>query len=322
MGLGDFLSGWFGSSSQFITPPDVAPRAFREAMEVIGGSTPSVQGGTSVYPRSVEPIPIVDEPIKDLPSTPENLQDAAGRRVRLRAKPGARSISPASENDTGYGRAPGGSLIYGIGGIMAPLITTDGMVFPYQPTITWQQDVQYTEMELIHTNQDIQAYKRTPSPKFSIDGEFTVQNQAEGKYALACIHFLRTVTKMHFGDSDPNRGTPPPVLLFDAYGAYMFNSLPVIVTQFSVSLPKDVDYVPVDVNSNTSGLNSLNQTGQWNKLTESYFPATGSNSNIAWLPALFNIQVQLTVQNTPARLRAFKLEDFRSGALLQKGGWI
>ena len=278
----------------------------------------------STDPKSIKPTPIVDTPLLDVPSSPENLQDSAGRRVRLRAKPGARSIGPASENDTGYGVAPGGSSIYGIGGIMAPLITTNGMVFPYQPTITWQQDVQYTEMELIHANQDIQAYKRTPSPKFSIDGEFSVQNQAEGKYALACIHFLRTVTKMYFGDSDPNRGTPPPVLLFDAYGAYMFNSLPVIVTQFSVGLPKDVDYVPINVSPYTSGsgLSSSNQTTIWNKLTESYFPDTGTNSNIAWLPALFNIQVQLTVQNTPARLRAFKLEDFRSGALLQKGTWI
>ena len=278
----------------------------------------------STDPKSIKPTPIVDTPLLDVPSSPENLQDSAGRRVRLRAKPGARSIGPASENDTGYGVVAGGSSIYGIGGIMAPLITTNGMVFPYQPTITWQQDVQYTEMELIHANQDIQAYKRTPSPKFSIDGEFSVQNQAEGKYALACIHFLRTVTKMYFGDSDPNRGTPPPVLLFDAYGAYMFNSLPVIVTQFSVGLPKDVDYVPINVSPYTSGsgLSSSNQTTIWNKLTESYFPDTGTNSNIAWLPALFNIQVQLTVQNTPARLRAFKLEDFRSGALLQKGTWI
>ncbi len=239
-------------------------------------------------------------------NTPENLQDAGGRRVRLRPKPAA--------VDTVYGS-----------GILDPLRETNGFVFPYQPTITYQQEVAYTQMELVHANQDFYSYSRTPALKMTVEGEFTVQSQQEGRYAIACIHFLRTVTKMWFGGQSDDvkalAGTPPPVLLFDAYGAYMFNSLPVIVTQFSVTLPKDVDYVPI---SRTPG--SEQQTAV-NGIYQSIGNINGTNLRSAqgsytWLPAVFAISVQLTVQNTPRRLRNFDLAKFRSGDLVRGGGWI
>jgi hypothetical protein len=243
------------------------------------------------------------------PPAPQNLQDTAGRRVRLRAKPGATST------------------IYG-SGLASILNSTNGMVFPYQPTITYQQEVTYQNIEMVHTNQDFLAYTRTPALKIQVDGEFSVQNQSEGRYALACIHFLRMVSKMWFGgsslESRSKQGTPPPVLLFDAYGQYMFNQLPVVVTQFSVSLPKDVDYVPVKIGS-------AGTTAQAAPLaSDIYSTMSMINSNnvsedtsvgYAWLPALFTIQVQLTVQNTPQRLRAFDMARFRDGWLLKGGGW-
>ena len=238
---------------------------------------------------------------------PVNLNDAAGRRVRLRPKPAAVD------------------QILGTAGILQPLRSTNGMVFPYQPTITYQQDVQYQAIELIHTNQDFYTYSRTPALKLTVDGEFSIQNQKEGIYALACIHFMRTVTKMWFGGatgaSQALAGTPPPVLLFDGFGQYMFNALPVIVTQFSVSLPKDVDYVPVYGDSTTiSSAPSALQISQ--DLAAMNNQNIKSSSGYAWLPALFTIQMQLTVQNTPKRLRSFDLDQFRSGELIKKGSWV
>lgn len=227
----------------------------------------------------------------------QNTSDAAGRRVRIRPKPG------------------GAGIVYGTSPILAPLKATNGMVFPYQPTVTYNQEIKYADMELIHANQEIAAYTRTAAVKFIIEGEFSVQNQAEGLYAIAAIHFLRTVSKMHFGDSDDLRGTPPPVLLFDGYGAYMFNSLPVIVTQFGVTLPPEVDYVPVNVEGQPPTSNN------WAALTSDYLRGS-TNSTTAWLPALFKISVQLTVQQTPQRLRAFNLEQFRNGTLLKQGSWV
>lgn len=259
------------------------------------GAAPTVSAGVQARPTAPntngEPAPT--------PSY-ENLEDAQGRRVRLRAKPG------------------GAARVYG-DGLMKPLLQTKGMVFPYQPLITYSQDVVYDTMQLVHTNQDIYSYTRTPALKLTVDGDFTVQNQKEGLYALACIHFLRTVTKMWFGgtntDDVENQGTPPPVLLFDAYGHYMFNSLPVVVTQFSVTLPNDVDYVPVLYQTSSTperrtvqSINSLNLR-------------QGTTDGYAWLPAAFKISVQITVQNTPQKLRSFSMTAFRNGSLLRNGGW-
>lgn len=227
---------------------------------------------------------------------------------------------------------------------MAPLRDTNGMVFPYQPTINYQQDVSYSTVDLVHVNQELYAYTRTNAVKLTVQGQFTVQNQKEGIYALACIHFLRTVTKMYFGSS-PNPGTPPPVLLFDAYGKYMFNQLPVIVTTFTVGLPNDVDYVPVDlseIQQEGTAQNSPNAAKSFSTERNSTLNQPARQSDIAymsnmlnrqnlksyadpgyiWLPAVFNIDVGITVQNTPSRLRQFDLDAFRTGSLLRDGRWI
>ena len=232
--------------------------------------------------------------------SPINQGDAQGRRVRLRPKPG------------------GESFVYSDSPILSQLKATSGMIWPYQPVITYQQEVDYKSMELTHANQDIYAYHRTPSLRLTVDGEFSVQNQTEGMYAFACIHFLRTVTKMNFGETDPRKGTPPPVLLFDAYGQYMFSQLPVIVTGFTVGLPKDVDYVPIDVNNTKLG---AIPSVQWRDLTSTYL-SSRSSGDIIWLPSVFNIQVSLIVQNSPTRLRTFDLGGFRNGSLLKQGGWV
>lgn len=254
-----------------------------------------------------------------------NDEDAKGRRVRLRPKPDA-----ASE-------------IYGSGGLLSPLRATNGMVFPYQPTISYQQDVSYSSVELVHVNQELYAYTKTNAVKLTVQGQFTVQNQKEGIYALACIHFLRTVTKMYFGASS-NPGTPPPVLLFDAYGQYMFNQLPVIVTTFTVGLPNDVDYVPVDLSEvpqEGTAQNSPNPGKSFSTERNSTLSQPARQSNIAymsdmlnrqnlkstgdgyiWLPSVFTIDVGITVQNTPSRLRQFNLDEFRTGSLLREGRWI
>lgn len=236
------------------------------------------------------------------------LSDSAGRRVRLRAKTGTVS--------------GGLSSVYGTGIMNVLNIAgngTNGIVFPYQPSITYQQDVEYSKMEVVHANQDFKMYSKTPALSLSVEGDFSVQNQSEGIYALACIHFLRTVTKMNFGSNDTLAGTPPPVLLFDAYGMYMFNALPVIVTQFAISLPKDVDYVPIncDTLGKVPALNISTAISNINNTSLSTDPNTG----YAWLPAIFTISVQLTVQNTPQRLRAFNLNEFRNGSLLKGGMW-
>jgi hypothetical protein len=253
-----------------------------------------------------------------------NDSDAQGRRVRLRPKPAA------------------AIQIYGGNGLLQPLRATNGMVWPYQPTISWEQSVDYSSIDMVHVNQEIMAYTKTPAAKFTISGNFSVQNDQEGIYALAAIHFMRTVTKMYFGTGNA-LGTPPPVLLFDAYGQYMFNQLPVIVTNFGVSLPDDIDYVPVNLEfiqtynnsqsqTNLPGYSKVQITPQLLSQQTAYDAAYISssmfqtslqgNSGYVWLPAVFTLSASVTVQNTATRLRAFNLDQFRTGELMKQGRWI
>lgn len=155
-------------------------------------------------------------------------QNSQNRRVSLRPKPLAKQ------------------RVYG-NGLLRPLAATDGLVWPYTPSITYSHPIQYESVNVVHANQNFHVFSRTDAVSLQVSGEFSVQNQLEGQYALAAIHFLRTMAKMNFGESDPLAGTPPPVLLFNAYGAFVFNDLPVIVKDFNVEFPDSVDYVLVEV---------------------------------------------------------------------------
>lgn len=169
------------------------------------------------------------------------------------------------------------------------------MMFPYTPTVAWNQAVEYDQLHFVHSNQDYYAYKNTPSTKIELSGQFTLQNQREGEYMIACIHFLRTVSKMYFGQSNPTlAGMPPPVLLLSGYGDFMFPDLPVIVMNHSYSLDNTVDYVTISV-------------------------AGGK----VRLPTLMTISVSVVVQHTPTQLRQqFDLDKFRTGQLMKSKGWI
>lgn len=204
-------------------------------------------------------------------------------RVRLRPQD--------SQKDKVYGKE-------GVSNILSILYKTNGVLFPYTPTVNFSQDVDYKTIDLVHSNYDINAYNRTPSVSLSIAGKFSVQNKREGEYAIAVLHFLRTASKMYFGDEDASNGLaglPPPVLLFSGYGAYMFNDLRVVLKSHSYTFDDSVDMVEV----NLDGI-------------------------ITKVPALFTVSLALGVQQTPYAMREkFSLDTFRTGELMRRGGgWI
>ena len=165
---------------------------------------------------------------------------------------------------------------------------------------------------------------------------------------MACLHFFRTVTKMNFGENDPNAGTPPPILLFNAYGPFVFNNLPVIVKQFTFSFPDDVDYVEVTVAGSKTvqttaaktvdnrifgeNLAPIGQTGQQGGYN-TVGPFSGRSTNVlgnvtttpgsnqaiqtnstVWLPSMFKLSATLVVQHTPKTLRSrFNLPAYING---------
>lgn len=212
--------------------------------------------------------------------------------------------------------------------ILFPLWATDGLMFPYTPSIQVSQDTTWQAADLEHSNFDILSWKNSASATISLTAKFTVQNQREGEYLLAAIHFLRTVSKSFFGEADAEKfsafkaktpgitsektpqqnadnqitqsasagraGLPPPVLLFSGYGDYMFNDLRVVVKSHSWSYDEAADLIEI-------------------KLPRGK----------VWLPPLMSLSISLSIQNNTDRVREqFNLDDFRTGVLLKKGGWF
>jgi hypothetical protein len=207
-------------------------------------------------------------------------------RVRLRAQIGQETQVYGSQTDPDN--------------ILGILYNTRGMVFPYTPTVTIEQNVDYKSMELTHTNWDINSYTRTPGLTLTVSGKFTVQNQYEGQYLIAALHFLRTCSKMYFGEQAKDKaGLPPPVLNFSGYGTYMFGTpsggLMCVLKNHSYSLDESVDYYNVQI-----------------------------GDSITRVPVLLTVTCTIGIQQTPYAMRKdFDLDAFRTGALMRaQKGWI
>jgi|TARA_B110000263_G_scaffold106125_1_gene92686 hypothetical protein len=183
--------------------------------------------------------------------------------------------------------------------ILLPLKKFHGIIWPYTPTINVSHQAEYGEYDITHSNYPTQYFSKSRPPNLQISGPLTAQTAAEGNYMIACLHFLRIVTKMHFGMNDPKRGTPPPVLKFSAYGDLMFSNIPVLVRSFAYDLGQDIDYIDIETDSAEAGFND------------------GFNTKV---PTMLNLVVDLVIQQTPSKLRtAFTMNDFKSGKLVKDG---
>lgn len=172
----------------------------------------------------------------------------------------------------------------------AALRQTNGILFPYTPNISVSHQVEYSQYDLVHTNYQQNAYSKTRNPTIQVTGTFASQTPQEAQYTVGVMHFLRVASKMNFGASDPDAGTPPPVLVFSAYGAYNFNRVPVLLGSFNFIYEDGVDYVEVS----TAG-----QTVQ--------------------IPTVMTIAMDLLPQYNPTVQTNFNLNEFASGAGYLKG---
>jgi len=130
-----------------------------------------------------------------------------------------------------------------LSGLLTPLrIQSDNaMVFPYTPTIIISHSANYTNVAPIHNNYPFFAYQNSSVDAMTIVGQFYCQNSLEARYWTACLHYLRAMTKMDFGSN--STGAPPPIAKLNGYGDYVFNNVPVIIQNFTVDMPNEVDYV-------------------------------------------------------------------------------
>ncbi len=136
--------------------------------------------------------------------------------------------------------------------VLQPLKDTGGLVFPYTPTVSMASSASYTAVPTTHTNYKFQAFVNSDPGEIKIVAPFNVEDEAQGLYWIAAVHYLRSLTKM-FAGSDPKAGNPPPVIMLNGYGNYVFKNVPCVVKSFSTSLGKETDYIGVNVVGSAAG---------------------------------------------------------------------
>lgn len=197
-----------------------------------------------------------------------NFQKKEDWRVRLSLSPGA---------DYLY-KVPNGQA-----GILNPLQETDGVIFPYTPTINVNYTASYDATNLTHSNYKIYQYQSSSVDSISIACDFTAQDTYEANYLLAVIHFFRSLTKMFYGqDENPKPGTPPPLVYLFGLGAFQFEAHPLVITNFSYNLPADVDYIRATNSFQNAGINQSPGTSRGDTSDPSQQRLTsGPNASIA-----------------------------------------
>ena len=230
-------------------------------------------------------------------------------RVRL-------SLSDAPEVNYLY-RAPNP-------GILNPLNATNGVLFPYTPTISVNYTASYNPTELVHSNYKVFQYSSSSIDSITLSCDFTAQSTYEADYLLAVIHFFRSATKMFYGqDENPRRGTPPPLCYIYGMGSYQFAGQPLAISQFSYNLPNNVDYIKTSSTSTTASTSTqlprLAGTGaaKGGVLPPANFAPLQEPDTISWVPS--KIQLQITcvpMLSRNAVSNKFSLEQYATGALL------
>lgn len=177
-------------------------------------------------------------------------------------------------------------------GILKELKNVNGIIFAYTPAMMQAAfSANYGTYDTTHSVYQQQYYVNTPNPTISMQAYFVSNTIKEAKYNIACLHFLKTMTKMDYGSTAGLAGTPPPILHFSAYGEYNYKNVPVVVSGVDYTFADDADLVTVDVD--------------------------GSPISI---PTSFAVSITMLMQQNPAKVsREFSFANYASGAALKNG---
>jgi hypothetical protein len=137
--------------------------------------------------------------------------------------------------------------------VLAPLKDAGGLIFPYTPTISMASSATYTTVNTVHTNYTFRAFQTSDPGAITITAPMNVEDATQGLYWIAAVHYLRSLTKMFTGN-DPKAGNPPPIVMLNGYGNYVFKNVPVVVTNFTTSLDDKCDYIGVPVVGSAAGI--------------------------------------------------------------------
>lgn len=214
-------------------------------------------------------------------------------------------------------------------GILKPLLETDGVIFPYTPSISVNYAANYEQTNIVHSNYKIFQYSGSGVDAVSLSCNFTAQDTYEANYLLAVIHFFRSMTKMFYGqDDNPKNGTPPPLCYMFGMGGYQFAAHPLAIQGFSYTLPDDVDYIKTTSASPAGSPKPSKYTasdtrlagtgvGKGGKGPGPNFTTSPGNDTVTWVPT----RIQMTITCVPIMSRnsisnRFSLRDYASGKLL------
>lgn len=240
--------------------------------------------------------------------------------------------------------APNSNYLYNdpqCGPVLWPLRNTDGVIFPYTPSIDTAYKAEYDAYNLTHSNYRGYFYKGSYVDAVNIKAMFTAQDTNEANYLLAVIHFFRSATKMFYGQDD-QRGAPPPLVYLSGLGDFQFAEHPCVISQFNYNLPSDVDYI----RAQSGGSNGTNLQTQRDRqtiagnplsyalqrlatvgLTKGALPTRlASNTlgldNPTYVPTKMDINLTLfPIQSREQVSKQFSVKNFANGNLLKGGFW-
>lgn len=170
--------------------------------------------------------------------------------------------------------------------------TNNSMIFPFNPTVLFGASANYTQVQPTHTNYPYQAYQNSQVDTISISGEFFNENESDAQYFLACLSFLRTMTKMFYAQN-PFLGNPPLICRLNGYGEHVLNNIPVVIQSFTMDLGSEVDYIPCT------------------------YPALGGKVN--YVPTQTLLAVNLLVQYSRRTRSEFSLDTYSKGGFVGTG---
>lgn len=192
------------------------------------------------------------------------------------------NVTPALEGDWRVRINCDFNTLFG-SGTFPRLAATRGLVFPFTPNMNISSKANYSTIDPVHSNFPFQAYKNSQVDDITISGDFPAETSVDGQYYLEATSFLRSATKMFYGQGN-FAGNPPIVCTLSGYGPMLLNNVPVVVKSFQIELKDDVNYIEVTVGGKST-----------------------------WVPVLSTLTVTLMPVYNRERLRKFNLQNFAAG---------
>ena len=299
----------------------------------------------SIYDEFPPPVPregIPDSYTLDDLNNEQPISEPSPDAVRLvesarKVAPKEASINWKTKNDwrVRLSLAPESDYFYKATdpGILAPLRDTDGVLFPYVPSVSVSYVANYNSDDVTHNNYTYYSYRSSSVNNVSISCEFTAQDTYEANYLLAVIHFFRSMTKMFYGkDQNPKLGTPPPLCYLFGFGEFQFNGHPLVINSFSYNTPTDVDYIRTNSQRFLPGVNQQDMKSKNNSPSNRLgntvsaggnpipprFTSMQTGENITYVPTLVSLSIgAFPIMSRNDISNKFSLTDYATGKLLQ-----